>query len=192
MRVASLILILLLMGVSCGPAGSRTEITETNAVPEPSAAALSAVPSAANEPPNLQWDAPSGWTPAPATSMRLANFRIGSEQETECYVAVLKGAAGGAALNMDRWRGQMGVNAEPLNEAGIAALPKIKMLGQDAPLLEVNGTYQSMEGQAHGGYTLLGTIVQNQGFSVFVKMIGPSASVQSQREAFIAFCGSLR
>ncbi len=196
-RVYPLIIVLLLAGASCGNPGGRTEITETYSAPVQPVAPSSITPKQAGasvetSAPNLQWDMPSGWTSVPATAMRLANFRVGPAQDTECYASVLKGAAGGVGLNMERWRGQMDVEGPPLDEAAIAALPKITVLGQSASLLEARGTYRGMEGQSHGDYMLLGTVAQREGYSVFVKMIGPMATVQSQREAFIAFCGSLR
>ncbi|MCX5757666.1 MAG: hypothetical protein NTU83_04005 [Candidatus Hydrogenedentes bacterium] len=133
-----IVTVLLLGGVSCGNPGGRTEITETHSVPVQPVTPSSTTPKQAGSPvatsaPNLQWDIPSGWTPVPATSMRLANFRVGPAQDTECFASALKGAAGGVQL-----------------------------------------------------------IAKGEGYSVFVKMIGPMTTVQSQREAFIAFCGSLR
>ncbi len=124
--------------------------------------------------------------------MRIGNFRVGEDKQTECYVTVLKGTGGGTEMNINRWRGQMGVEGDPLNAEAIGKLPKISMLGKEVPLVEDPGTYQGMSGEAKTGYMLLGSICELGDESVFVKMIGPESVVRAEREKFIAFCGSLK
>jgi hypothetical protein len=107
-------------------------------------------------------------------------------------VTVLKGAAGGVEMNINRWRGQMGLENEPLNAEAIAKLPKIDVAGREGPLVEIPGNYTSMSGKAEPEYLLLGTICDLGSETLFVKMVGPQATVQAQRESFIAFCKSLK
>ena len=120
--------------------------------------------------------------------MRVVTFGAGTQ--TECYVSVLPGEAGGLAPNLNRWRGQLGMG--PLDEAGIAALPKLKLFGQDVPIVEAAGTYGDMQGQTHQGYAMLGAIGRKGDSSVFVRMIGPEAEVKAERERFIFFAGTLK
>jgi hypothetical protein len=177
--------------VACGKQEARKEITETRTVTTPPPPAT---PTMRPEQPAkaFTWTAPEGWVKAPSTAMRLANFKVGPPSEAECYVAVLKGAAGGVEMNINRWRGQMGLENEPLNAEAIAKLPKIEVAGREAPFVEIPGNYTSMSGKAEPGYLLLGTICDLGNETLFVKMVGPEATVQAQREHFIAFCKSLQ
>jgi hypothetical protein len=152
-----------------------------------------AVPSApaSDSQKKFSWTVPEGWSEVPPTPMRVGNFRVGPQGEAECYLAVLDGAGGGALMNINRWRSQMGAGEDSYKDEDVAKLPKISMLGKDAPLVETAGAYQGMMGEAKPGFLLIGTVCELDGQSVFVKMIGPEGVVKEQRDKFIAFCGSL-
>jgi hypothetical protein len=147
-------------------------------------------------PPSLAWQAPAGWTDAGTKGLRLANFAIGPAGEAECYVTVLGGTGGGVAMNVNRWRAQVGL--PEATEEEISALPKTAMLGGEAVLLDVEGTYGGTTDGAHTGgdsresYRLLGAIAQRAKDAVFVKMTGPAGMVAGERENFLAFAGSIR
>lgn len=136
----------------------------------------------------VEWTAPSEWRRLGAAPMRVVSF--GAATQSECYVSVLPGDAGGLAANLNRWRGQLGMPA--LDDASIAALPKVKLLGQDVPLIEAAGSYTDMQGQAHTSYAMLGAVGKKGDSSVFVRMLGPEAELKSERERFVAFASSLR
>jgi len=95
--------------------------------------------SAAGRTATLAWQAPDGWVDARTKGLQLANFRVGPAGEAECYVTVLGGTAGGVAMNVNRWRAQLGL--PEASEEEIAALPKVSMLGGEAVLVDVEGTY---------------------------------------------------
>ena len=140
----------------------------------------------------LAWTAPEGWTQGAARPMRLVTFACGVESGVECYVAELGGMGGGLAANFNRWRKQLG--QPPMSEADIAALPRITVFGAEAPLLEVGGAYSGMgQGQpAQADSKLLGTMASSGDRAFFVKLVGPAAAVDAQREKFTSFCGSLK
>lgn len=135
----------------------------------------------------LQWTAPSDWQDGGPRMMREVTYEIG---EVECYIAKLPGDAGGVDANINRWVGQMGQPA--LDAAAIAALPRIELLGQQAPLVEVGGDFKDMQGEQKQAYKLLGALVTTETDMVFVKMTGPGAEVDAQKEQFIAFCKSIQ
>jgi len=195
-RLLSLIVAALAFAsLSCGKPSGSVEITETREAPAPHDVTIpNAAPAAQSDAPRREykWVVPEGWTEVAKTAMRIANFRIGDDQQTECYVTILKGTGGGTAMNINRWRGQMGAENAPLSEDAIQQLPKISMLGKDVPLAEATGTYQGMMGETKTGYMLMGTICELGEESVFVKMIGPESVVRAQRDKFVAFCGSLK
>ncbi len=142
------------------------------------------------------WKTPEGWQEGTPTSMRKATFRVGPQGEAECYLTVLGGAAGGVAMNANRWRTQLG--AAELGDAEIAALPKVQILGGEAVIVEAEGTYGAgaadsahTEGREQADAALLGAILPQPDRVVFVKMVGPKNVVAAQREAFLSFCRSL-
>lgn len=151
---------------------------------------------AASAPAGFEWQAPAGWTDAGMKGLRLANFVAGPAGEAECYVTVLGGTGGGVAMNVNRWRAQLGL-AEATEEE-IAALPKISMLGGEGVLVDVEGTYGGTSdgvhtsGETRESYRLLGAIVQRPNDAVFVKMTGPAGVVAGERENFVQFAGSVR
>jgi len=180
--------------VCCGKESARKEIVETRTVPP--ATAPEAPPPSTLQPPAsqtgaLQWTAPEGWAKAPPTAMRTVNFKVGPAPEAECYATVLKGAAGGLELNINRWRIQMG-QEDRLTEEDITKLPQITLSGQQVPLIEATGSFTGMDGEPRAGYMLLGAIGQLDGRSLFVKMVGPEATVRAQKDNFILFCESFK
>jgi hypothetical protein len=139
--------------------------------------------------PDLSWTTPEGWTQeAKPRSMREVTFQAGTE--VECYVSILRGAAGGVEANANRWRNQVGL--APLDAAAIAALKTVAVLGREAQILDATGTYTDMEGQKHENSTLLGVVCELEDSTLFVKMLGPSAAVSAERERFLALCASLK
>ncbi|MHC4923733.1 MAG: hypothetical protein ACYTG4_06600, partial [Planctomycetota bacterium] len=57
------------------------------------------------------WDLPEGWASIPGSSMRQGNFKVIKRPEIECYLAILPGKSGGVEANVNRWRGQIGLEA---------------------------------------------------------------------------------
>lgn len=159
---------------------------ETMAPSRPAAGGMGAATPASG----WAWTAPAGWTQAPERSMRVVTFTAGAGDAVECYVTELAGAAGGVEANFNRWRTQLGL--PPWSPAEIEALPRITLLEQSVPLLDATGTYTGMGEAEKPDHRMLGTVAVRDGRSIFVKLIGPAAEVQVQRDAFAAFCASLR
>ncbi len=145
--------------------------------------------SAASGAPSLEWDTPEGWQPLPATSMRMANFRVGGDADAECFLSLVRG---GLALdNINRWRGQMGL--EPVDEEAVEALPRIPLLGGQAVRVTLDGSYAGMGGgEGKPDYRMVGAILEIGANAVTVKMVGPRAILDPQDDAFDAFCASVR
>lgn len=153
------------------------------------AAAPSKTGSGSGEP-KLVHKTPEGWKDVPGSQMRFINLTFGKDGKGECYLTRLPGAGGGLMANVNRWRKQMG--ADPLTAEGIAALPKRKLFGEDASLIDVTGNFGGMSGTAgKKDYRLLGLIFSNSSGAVFVKMIGPKADVDANAAKFDEFTSSL-
>jgi len=126
------------------------------------------------------FDLPAGWRRAPDEQGRAASFYVGAGEELECTLTTFPGEAGGVLANVNRWRGQLG--EPPIAASDLASLTKVSMLGREAVLVECsNPTTQ-----------LLGAICIGPERSVFAKLSGPKERVGPEREAFLAFCASLR
>ena len=141
--------------------------------------------------PSFAWSAPEGWKRGRESQTRLISYNVGQNGEAECYVSVLPDMAGGLEANVNRWARQM--SCPPLTPDAIKALPKVKFLGQPAPIVELAGTFaDSMSGKSIPDAVMLGVIAQGNAGSVFIKMVGPKDVVQSQKNNFVAFCESFR
>ena len=116
--------------------------------------------------------------------MREVTYLAGEQGEIECYVTLLAGEGGGLASNLDRWRGQLG--QPPLRPEEVAALPRFPMLDTQAVAVEI----VRAEGRTDGPEMVLGAVCLLSGHSIFVKLLGPRAAVEAQRESFLQFCRS--
>jgi len=134
----------------------------------------------------VSWLVPAGWQTQPERPMRLVSYAAGTSGLTECY---LSEAGGGVLANINRWLGQVG-NPQ-LDAAGLAALPRLDVLGTQAILVEVSGTFRGMSGEERPETSLLGVVVERDGPSLFIKMVGPRAEVSSLRSDFLGLVGSL-
>ncbi len=137
---------------------------------------------------DYQWTAPKGWKRGKPKMERLVTYH--PADGVQCYISILVAGGGGIGPNVNRWRRQMG--KPPLSNAEIGNLKKVRLLGQDAPLLELmGGKFTDMDGKAVDGAALMGAMCIDRGRLITIKMTGPTAAVEKQREAFIAFCESL-
>jgi hypothetical protein len=142
-------------------------------------------------PTSLAFDLPAGWKQVPPTPLRALNFLVPGHDGLECYVTVLPGGGGGVTENLNRWRKQMAL--APMTDAEVAGLARLKVLGVDAPYLEMDGTFSGAGGAApKPGYTMAAAAMERAGTAFFVKMVGPSAEVRGQLANYRAFCASLR
>jgi hypothetical protein len=181
-----------LLAVGC----SRAEVTHfrvAKQTPPPSAAMPAAMGSGGGAgvelppPPRgggLRWTLPTGWTEAPGGQMRVASFRPPVTGRVDASVVVLPGPAGGELANVNRWRGQIGL--EPLDEAALASARKT--LATKAGPLKV---YDFTSGGASGKRLVAG-LTEIEGNTWFVKLTGDAGAVGAAREDFMKLLGSLR
>ena len=178
------------------PTPSLDEAPEAPDTPAPAAAAPAAgtalpeVPIPDFDPSQLEWKAPGDWTQAADRPMRVVTYTFGPENAGEIYITALRGQAGGIRANLNRWRNQMGQDF--YTDEAFAALPTIDVLGQEVPLLDASGAFTGMTGGTNPGFRMLGAAVPIEGYTLFIKMVGPAETVAAQADAFRAFCDSLR
>lgn len=138
----------------------------------------------------LVWTTPPGWTEGQVTQMRLIDLKFGPKSEGECYLSAMPGPAGGVAANLNRWRGQLGL--EPLSEDAIEKLPRKPFMGTEAYFLVADGDYKNVGQEAASkDYRLVGLLQQAPELTLFVKMTGPRTLVEENMAAFESFVASI-
>ncbi len=169
-------------GITYYRASKEAPLAATAEPSRPEAATPSeAVASSSN---GLAWTVPAGWSEKPASGMRLATFEAG--RGAEVSVVALPGTAGGNLANVNRWRGQIGL--EPLDEAGLDAASK-RVASPAGKVLVVD-----FKGAAPGGEAsrVVGGMIAAGEKTWFFKLTGGDGSVGSAKPAFLRFLGSLK
>jgi hypothetical protein len=150
-----------------------------------------------SDPADGDWELPEGWTASSEQRpMRLATFIApnpnDAEDPLEVALSVFPQDVGGALANVNRWRGQLG-----LDPVSAAQLPDVT-----APLTEgddSSGTLVEIEGEAQHqdlGEVPVAMIVAMvpdpaADRTWFVKAVGLPDQVATQRDAFIQFARTL-
>ncbi len=133
------------------------------------------------------WAIPAGWREVPPTQMLLAKFVVdGAGGEADVTVSAFPGSTGGTLMNINRWRGQVGL-PEIGPEALDTAFNSLDVPGGKAMLVDVNGKSKS------GKETrLVGVIWPRNGQTWFYKMMGDSAVTGREKDAFLKFIHSVK
>lgn len=137
------------------------------------------------------WVKPESWRVDPqGASFAMASFLAGPEDAatpTKITLTQLAGEGGGLMANVNRWRGQLGLDA-------VATIDE----QTHAPVVlgDIGGIVVDMTASA-GAYgddplRTVGVIAFHAGEAWFVKMTGPASVVESARPAFDAFVASVR
>lgn len=140
------------------------------------------------KPSPIQGEAPEGWLVRPPTQFRLVNYAFGQSGDGEVYVSLSQGTV---LDNVNRWLKQFSL--PDLDAAGVAALPKIAMLGNEGVWVEAAGTYAGGMGKAPATDRALAGVVVSIGADIYtVKMVGSTAEVAAEKEKLQAYVKSLR
>ena len=149
--------------------------------PVPSLLSLgSAQPQAASSRP-LTWTVPTGWDEKPASRMRLGQFVVRGTNETKAELAVMAfpGDVGGELMNVNRWRGEVGL--EPIEQRDVVS--ELVAIGSEkGRLYEFVGAQQS---------TLVGWELKDE-TSYFFKLRGDKTVVAAARPAMNEFLKSVK
>lgn len=134
----------------------------------------------------LRWAAPDHWTPKELAPLRKASYTVHApdRREADFSIIVLAGDAGGLASNVNRWRGQIGL--DPLDSSAI---------GSDVTHMDSAGLHFDVvefASEAPDAQRVLGALLHHAGETWFFKMSGPDSVVAAERETFIKFIRSVR
>lgn len=132
------------------------------------------------------------WT-APTMQFRALQYAVPAlgvnSPAAELVFSVFAGGEGGpVGANLDRWSNQFreGDGAAPSKRS------ERQVAGLKVHLIESAGAYMGMGAAApRPGYMQLGAIVEAPGRNVFMKIVGPQATVESNRAAFEAMLAGM-
>jgi hypothetical protein len=139
----------------------------------------------------LAWVSPEGWKEEVGTHMRMATFHlIADPKAMDCSIIALGGPAGGMEANLNRWMGQLGLQASDDNlKQLLMSVQNIKTKGG----LEVK-VFDFTNLQAHGNPTdksMIAAMIDVAQTTVFVKMMGSVETVKQNKDNFLKLLGSM-
>jgi hypothetical protein len=134
------------------------------------------------------WTVPADWQEVPASQFLLAEYSIADTNgaKAEVNVAELSGNGGGVLANVNRWRGQIGL--DPVDETGLAKVTTtMDITGGQATLVDLTGT------DANGQPTRLVAVIVPMGNQTwFYKLMGDEKIVDREKDAFTKFVQTAR
>jgi hypothetical protein len=189
---------LLILAAGCGRDSVKVYKVETNdtTVTLPPAQGSMGMPSSmpAGVPamdktglPALKYTLPDGWQEKPPTELRVASFVISGEgKQADVSVTPLGGMAGGDFANVNRWRGQVGL--QPLTEDELQkTAEKVEAAGQPADLYDIAGTSPG-SGDVE---RIIAVILHRDDMAWFFKLTGNADVAEKNKAAFVGFLKSV-
>ena len=126
---------------------------------------------------------PESWSLASPSSFEKARFTVSEfGGSANVSMTVLQGDGGGLLENVNRWHGQLGL--DPIDEKDLKdVLKAVKGLGQDARLVDINGTSRRSQLEER----LVGVIAPQGELTWFYKLMGTPSVVGKARQDFLAY-----
>ena len=134
---------------------------------------------------SFTWEKPTSWIPNEGSSMRLASFEIPySTGSGDLSIMELGGDGGGLEANVNRWRGQIGLDP----------LTKIEIENEAENGVSELGTYQlfrliNLEKKESAFLTF---IVPLKSSTLFIKLNASADGILELEEDFKIFCLSIK
>jgi hypothetical protein len=143
-----------------------------------------AVPTASGA--DLVWQAPPGWMPKQAGQMRKATYAVpGGGSDSDLSITAFPGDVGGELMNVNRWRGQLGL--APLRPEELeASVSRAEANGLKLTIVELESRGDP------NGKAMMGAIIPVNGSTWFFKLTGPGASIRASKPAFLEFLHTVR
>jgi hypothetical protein len=131
-----------------------------------------------------QWQVPAGWKEINGGQFLVAKFIVSGSDNSQAAVNVSMSAGdgGGVLGNVNRWRGQLGLNQLSQSDVDKLVTP-VDINGGKAILVDMAGT--DVKSGAKTGLTA--AIVPGPQQTWFYKLMGPAQLVEQQKDAFTKF-----
>lgn len=154
--------------------------------PAPSGGSMANTPVATAGGPGLTWTAPAHWKSKSGPAMRKASFAIGEGGEGDLSITAFPGDVGGDLANLNRWRGQQGIELPPIAAAELEANT------QHLDRNDLHMTVVDIAGKGPNAQRILGAMIPYSGATWFVKLMGPDAIIAKEKPAFMAFLDTIK
>jgi hypothetical protein len=128
----------------------------------------------------LKSTTPDGWTKEPADPIRKVSLRTPGGAVLSGFSFPLTGVMGDPLQNVNRWRGEIGLDPITAEE--------LKTQSEAIRLLDGEGSYFEMVGATESTHAAM---LAGDGQVWFFKLRGPGEEVAKQRDAFKEWLGSL-
>jgi hypothetical protein len=136
--------------------------------------------------PTPKWSPPADWVADPPNPVRKGSWTVPASNGTapaEVSVNVFAGQLGGLLANVNRWRGQVGLEPTLTDDTLPTCVANITIGGLPAQLVTLDGP---------DGHSLEGAFVFLPDRVWSFRLTGPTAAVTAQRPAFRAFLDSIQ
>jgi len=133
--------------------------------------------------PQVKWDIPEGWSPAPPSAMRYASFTVNGDSTDKIDISVVTfpGDGGSDAENINRWRQQIGLPAADAATLKAAIVP-LKGGGAEFSSVDLSGPTARV----------LAAWTRRDERTWFFKLTGPTAALEKEKPKFAKFLQSIR
>ena len=147
--------------------------------------ASTAVPTAGGD--ALTWTAPTHWKAKPGSAMRKGSYAVlgANGEEADMAITAFPGDVGGNLANVNRWRGQLGL--QPINEADLGSVLNHIDIGD----LHVD-VVEFVNSQSDKPLRMIGAIVPFRDATWFFKLTGPDALVAQEKQTFLSFLQTVK
>jgi hypothetical protein len=133
------------------------------------------------------WAIPHGWQSVPPSQFLLAEYSIPGSNgaKAEVNVAAMGGEGGGLLPNINRWRGQVGL--DPIGDNDLPKLAQsLDVPGGKATLVDFAGA----DAKTGTATRTVGAIVSENGQTWFYKLMGDKQVVAQEKDNFTKFIQS--
>lgn len=197
MRTGASYVLIALGGLLLAGCDSRPDVAtytvpkDATAVPATAPAAqqgeMRAMPGMAESVANVhqpEWRAPEGWQPQQLDAIRRGAWRVSGTggAQAEVTVTVFPGNVGGLLLNVNRWRGQIGLG--DITEAELSQVVVNRVLGKE------NSQVVTLINPDNGRASIT-ALVPHDGATWFFKILGDSSVIGAQSAQWESFLQSI-
>ena len=131
----------------------------------------------------FKWIVPDTWQVGQESSMRLASYSVYYDGEyADISITNFSGDGGGLLANVNRWRRQLNLEPQNLDEINDLIIYKSSGLGGYKLLKIVNNE--------NSDFAFLCAIMQIEKSTIFIKMKASLKGINILEEEFITFCSS--
>jgi hypothetical protein len=142
---------------------------------------LPGMEAAAQKAGEIGYTAPEGWEDLPASGIRKANLKVTADTgSAEITILTFPGDVGGRLANINRWRGQVGLEA--------ASPEDLPAYTEGYDISNHRGLYVRLEGAEQ---SILGALLPFHNNTWFFKMIGDTPTVLANEAAMKQFLDSI-